>query len=239
MRLLLMAWESEWTDNLEAALEEESVQLIRERVEEWQGEQGEELFARLSGQLSEDDRYDAVVLCLAQSEELLEFLPELRSVCVLPVVVIGGNAESSYFEELTCLEQGADDYFQASTPIPIMIARIQRLIQLYHGMRGAASYQGGLAEMPEQADYLWEGCQLGLTGTEYRILHLLFHSREGIVTRQKLLARVWEGDEERNDWVLTAMIRKLRKKLAPTQVRIVSCYGKGYCVRVGGKSVEK
>lgn len=239
MRLLLMAWESEWTDNFGTALEEEFVQLTRERPVALQGEQGEKFFARMSVELTEDGKYDAVVLCLAQNEELLELLPELRKVCALPVIVTGSNVENSYFEELNCLEQGADDYFHTSMSVPIMIVRIQRLIQLYHGMREAVSYQGGLAEMPEQADYLWEGGQLGLTGTEYRILHLLFHSREGIVAREKILAKVWKGDDERNDWVLTSMIRKLRKKLAPTQVRIVSCYGKGYCVRVGGKSEEK
>lgn len=232
MKLLMMAWESEWNDNFEAALEEQSVQLTREWPGDLRGKQGEMLFARWSGELAADGEYDAVVLCLAQNEGLLEYLPGLRKACALPVVVTGSAAENSYFEELNCLEQGADDYFRTSMSVPIMIVRIQRLIQLYHGMKEAASYQAGLAELPEQEDYAWGGCRLGLTGTEYRVLHLLLHSREGVVTREKLLARVWRGDDASNDWVLTAMVRKLRKKLAATPIRIVSSYGKGYCIRI-------
>ncbi len=229
MRLLLMAGGSEQADLLMEALELESVQVARGSLESLWEEQGG-LLQQTSGQLARDGEYDAVLLCLEQREGIAGSLPELRQNCELPIVVAGSLTENCYYEEMFCLQQGADDYFRASMPVPVMVVRIRRLMALYRSMPGEVICQKGLDGLPQSRDYRWRGKRLGLTDMEYRVLSLLLRSREEIVPREKMLAMVWQGKETQDSHVLTAIVRKLRKKLAFTPVRIVSCYGKGYRV---------
>lgn len=226
MRWLLIAEESEHTSCLESALQEEAVQISIGRPPGRVPGDGE--LSRMVEVLKRGGEYEGVLLCLEPGDVETELLPALRQVCELPLAVAGSSLENTYYEELWCLEQGADDYFSLSMPVPIMLVRMQRLIQLYRGRTEAVRYWRGLEESVEAEDYLWQGKPLELTRTEYQVLSLLLHGRGEIVTREKLLARIWQREGEQESCVLPAMIRKLRKKLSPTPLRIVSCYGKGY-----------
>ena len=60
---------------------------------------------------------------------------------------------------------------------------------------------------------LYEGLQVELTKNEIGILKTLLEQKGKIVTREKLMERLWESDNFIDDNTLTVNVARLRKKL--------------------------
>ena len=71
-----------------------------------------------------------------------------------------------------------------------------------------------------------------LSGTEYRILELLIDNRSQVMTREMLLQKIWDIDENYVDEnTLNVYIRRLRRKLEKDQKNpeyIITVFGIGY-----------
>jgi DNA-binding winged helix-turn-helix (wHTH) protein len=65
------------------------------------------------------------------------------------------------------------------------------------------------------------------------VLRLLLHSTGKVVAKERLMEQVWQREATGESWVLTTIIKKLRKKLEAVPVEIVNCYGKGYRLTTG------
>ena len=59
----------------------------------------------------------------------------------------------------------------------------------------------------------YEGIQVELTKNEMGILKALLEQKGKIVTREKLMERLWESDSFIDDNTLTVNVARLRKKL--------------------------
>ncbi len=175
-----------------------------------------------------DGRYDAVILYKWGLEpEILQKFGNLE----LPVFVAGYGYRENYYEEIMCLEAGIADYFGEDTPAPIVLLRIQRILDLLKRDTGSFHYYHDLIEKEDRMDYRWKGEYLGLTPTEYRLLHLLLTEGPGMVEKERLLALIWKKQDEKTENACEAMIRKLRGKLSETTVMIRNYYGKGYGIQ--------
>lgn len=175
--------------------------------------------------------YDAVLVCLDGQEDMYTRLDDICRENTCPVVVAGYGGQVSYYEEIRCLEMGADDYIPVTTPVPVLLLRIQRLLRLYNGAFGGFHCWRGFLELCDRRDYEWQGKALGLTEKEYQLFHLLIGSREQMVATDELLEKIWKREDTINKDVLNTMIRKLRKKLHGIPFQIVNCYGKGYALK--------
>jgi two-component system KDP operon response regulator KdpE len=228
MKLLLVQGKCSEGDVFAEEFEQESVLLDVVKVRDNTfSKKGVKRLASKAGQSGAE----AVVLVMTGEKKLIELLPLLVTSLRLPVFVIGNEETGDCEEEIACLTMGAGDYVLPTTPVPVMIVRLQRLIQLYHGICQPFSYQKGLVEQSGRRDYLWQSTPLGLTGKEYEILHILLHSREDVVPKEELLQHVWHKEAAQDSFVLTTMIRKLRLKLKHVPVEIVNHYGRGYSCR--------
>ena len=71
-----------------------------------------------------------------------------------------------------------------------------------------------------------------LSATEYKLLELLIKNKGQVLTRQNILERIWDCDENFVDEnTLNVHIRRLRKKIEPddkTPKYIVTVFGIGY-----------
>ena len=71
-----------------------------------------------------------------------------------------------------------------------------------------------------------------LSATEYRILELLIHNRNQVMTREMLLRQIWDIDENYVDEnTLNVYIRRLRQKLEKDPKNpeyIITVFGIGY-----------
>lgn len=179
---------------------------------------------------------DAVLVCLDGREEMFEKLEDVCRQSIYPVVVLGFQESVPYYEEVRCLEMGADDYVAAGTPVTVLILRLQRLIRLYAGVSGAFHYWRGLLELEERQDYEWQGETLGLTDKEYHLFRLLLQNKEQMVCSGKIMEVIWERKEDAGKDVLNTMIRKLRRKLDQIPFQIENCYGRGYILKYDGRN---
>ena len=78
----------------------------------------------------------------------------------------------------------------------------------------------------------YEGQGIPLTKNEYRILLALMESKGKVVSRERLMERLWETDSFVDENTLTVNVNRLRKKLEGAGLSgfITTKFGVGYLV---------
>lgn len=71
---------------------------------------------------------------------------------------------------------------------------------------------GGLALDPDERRVTVEGAEVALTRTEFEILEMLLENPRHVVTRSRILDRVWRGCAP-GDHVLEVHLSRLRAKI--------------------------
>ena len=79
---------------------------------------------------------------------------------------------------------------------------------------------------------MFHGQKIELTKNEYRILLALMESRGRVVSREKLMERLWESDSFVDENTLTVNVNRLRKKLDAAGLPgfIATKFGVGYLI---------
>jgi DNA-binding response OmpR family regulator len=73
------------------------------------------------------------------------------------------------------------------------------------------------------------GRDLGLTGTEYRILELLLRRAPAVVDRKAIAEHAWQDETEPlGSNAIDVQLSRLRSKLPNAGIRIVTVRGAGY-----------
>jgi two-component system OmpR family response regulator len=176
--------------------------------------------------LGETERYDAVVLDLG--------LPRRDGVAVLqawraaghtlPVLIL--TARDGWSDKVAGFKAGADDYLVKPFRVEELVIRLRALVRraAANGASriacGPLSYDAGLGSFER------DGLPLRLTGLEWRVLTCLILRKEGVVPRDQLIERVYDGDAEVDSNSVEVIITRLRRKIAPA--RIEGVRGLGY-----------
>ena len=147
-------------------------------------------------------------------------------------VVIFLTANDQERDQLRGYEAGAVDYITK----PFSIEALQRKIRamfamLEHHKPAKDLYDDGrlFLDFSEQAAAL-NGKPLTLSPMEYKMLYLFCKNPRQVLTRQKLLERLWDVDEKFVDeHTLTTSISRIRGKIeAEGDTYIKTIYGIGY-----------
>ena len=178
-------------------------------------------------QLKQDEtKYSVIALCLSEEKLPWKWVSKVKAIMEVPILVI--SEKESYYEEIQCFQNGADDYQGRRKPVPVLKERILRLLQRERQSLGSVLTQGGLVEELSSGQFFYKGESLGLTSKEAQVLHWLLHSQEQVIPRQKLLFHVWKKETQMESRALDTIMKQLRKKLAITNIEIKTCYGKGF-----------
>src|SRR5579863_2178498 len=133
--------------------------------------------------LEKDQSADVIILdwklqaCLG-----IDFLPQLHDRGItLPVVFLTGVPTTAY--EYAALDGGAVDFVDKARGIPILAKRLRLIVQLSKGPTAAAPSQetlqcGKLLLRTDIGRAYWDGRDIDLTVTEFKIIYLLV-SRAG------------------------------------------------------------
>ena len=75
--------------------------------------------------------------------------------------------------------------------------------------------------------------KINLTGNEFRILSILMENKGNIVTREKIMRKLWESENFVDDNTLTVNVTRLRKKLEYVGKIdfIITKKGQGYIIQ--------
>lgn len=162
-----------------------------------------------------------------------DFLKEVRRTSQIPVLMLTAN--DMEMDEVLGLSLGADDY--VTKPFSLAVLRA-RLGVLKRRARKEASQVYEIGELRldfEKLLFYRNGRELALSRNEQKLLRLFLENPGQVLTRERLIGRLWDEDGEFVDEnALSVTINRLRRKLEPdikNPCYIQTVYGQGYSWR--------
>lgn len=147
-----------------------------------------------------------------------------------PVIFL--TALDTELHEVTGFQAGADDYITKPFSVPLLVRRIQAVLNRSLCRDGRFYYNGDLCYDFDGKELKIGEKSIPLTPTEMRLLEVFLHNRRRVLTREMLLARVWDAQENYvDDKALAVNIRRLREKIEKEPgkpERIKTVFGIGY-----------
>ncbi|UYQ63622.1 two-component system response regulator CseB [Streptomyces peucetius] len=161
----------------------------------------------------------------------------IRDESTVPVIMLSARADS--IDVVLGLEAGADDYVTKPFDGAVLVARIRAVLRRFGHASGAAGdttgpgrqEQGGaltfgdLTVDTEGMEVLRAGRPVSLTPTEMRLL-LEFSGAPGtVLSRDKLLERVWDYGWGGDTRVVDVHVQRLRTKIGQDRIETVRGFG--------------
>lgn len=155
---------------------------------------------------------------------------EIRKASKVPIIFI--SSASDNMSIVMAMNMGGDDFIAKPFDQSVLMAKIQALLRRTYDFGGAApalEHRGAVLNTGSQT-LLYGGETVHLTKNEYRILLALMENRGRVVSREKLMQKLWETDSFVDENTLTVNINRLRKKLdaAGLENFISTRFGVGY-----------
>lgn len=167
-------------------------------------------------------------------ESGFELCKRLRQDYDMPILFI--SARRSDDDILLALGLGGDDYIAKPFSLSVLLAKVQRVLDRYHGK---PSPDGGSEDMVCFADFTLDGAtmrllragsEIPLKSMEYKLLSYLAHNSGRVITKEEIFRNVWE-QAITGDGTLNVHIRRLREKIEddPNKPRFIkTVWGTGY-----------
>ena len=157
---------------------------------------------------------------------------QIRQVSKVPILFL--SSASDNMNMVMAMNMGADDFIPKPFDKSLLIAKIQAMLRRTYDFAAGVpvlSHRGALLNTGDQT-LTYEGQGIPLTKNEYRILLALMESKGKVVSRERLMERLWETDSFVDENTLTVNVNRLRKKLEGAGLSgfITTKFGVGYLV---------
>ena len=160
----------------------------------------------------------------------VEVIHRVRTWSNLPIIVISARSEDT--DKIEALDAGADDYVPKPFRMMELLSRIRALIRRaegYNTLPESEEYHiDGLELSPSRHLVRVNGQEIALTFKEFELLCLLVENRGIVLSRDKILDKVWQDTMGRESRTVDVHIRTLRHKLGTIGGRIETVRGVGY-----------
>ena len=141
-----------------------------------------------------------------------EVCRQLRQFCNVPVIFL--TARSDEIDRIVGLEIGADDYVTKPFSPRELVARIRVVLRRLTPVAAPAATLSVRFELREpEARIVYCGVPLELTRYEYLLLKTLLEHPGHVLSRARLMDRVWADAPETLDRTVDAHVKSLRAKL--------------------------
>ena len=216
-KILIIEDDSDLREGLAFALELEGYETAQART------------LRDARALLEETPWDLLLLdCNLPDGSGFDLVAELHGVCATPVFML--TARNTEMDEVKALELGVVDYMSKPFSLAVLRARIRRILQ---AQTPSATVTSGGITIDRKAAQVFRGeKKIDLSKIEYQLLCYLVEHREQVLTKEQILARVWDAQGKFVDEnTLSVTIRRLRAKIErdpkhPELIRTV--HGIGY-----------
>ena len=159
--------------------------------------------------------------------EVCRILRARESTAAVPIIMLTARASES--DRIRGLDLGADDYITKPFSPRELAARVRAALR-----RGQADvrndvYRGKhLVADFEAVDVSVDGQPVRLTRREFELLRYLVQNRNRVISRDRLLERVWGYENTVETRSVDVHIGRLRGKLGPAASQIETVVGLGY-----------
>ena len=157
---------------------------------------------------------------------------EIRKVSSLPVIFL--SSASDNMNIIMAMNMGGDDFIPKPFDLTVLIAKIQAMLRRAYDFGGSLPVLEHRGAMLSTGDHTltYGEAKLELSKNEYGILLTLMENKGKVVSREKLMERLWETDSFVDENTLTVNVNRLRKKLEGIGLTdfIATKFGVGYLV---------
>ena len=161
--------------------------------------------------------------------EVCRILRSRQATAHLPIIML--TAKTAESDRVAGLDLGADDYVTKPFSLRELGARVRAVLR--RGARGespgAAVYRGArLTADFEAVAVAVDGRALRLTRREFELLRFLIENKNRVLSRDRLLERVWGYERFIETRSVDVHVGRLRAKLGPAGTQIETVVGLGY-----------
>lgn len=147
----------------------------------------------------------------------------------IPIIMLTARGEE--MDRVSGLEAGIDDYVVKPFSARELIARIHAVLRRSQADDANGSIAIGGLRIDGPAHRVFAGPdEIGMSPSEYRLLHFFMTHAERVYSRAQLLDHVWGGSVYVEERTIDVHVRRLRKQLEPHGLdqRIQTVRGTGY-----------
>ena len=160
----------------------------------------------------------------------LEILRKLRSRgSAVPVIILTAN--DTIDARVAGLNSGADDYLAKPFEITELEARIRAHLRRSQSHQQSVAQCGALTFDSNSRQFTLAGEPLPLTAREHAVLETLILRAGSTVSKAALTTTVFGFDDEANPNAIEIYVHRVRKKLAGSNISIVTLRGLGYVLK--------
>lgn len=142
-----------------------------------------------------------------------EICKKIRAKSKVPIIFV--TSRNNTIDELNGIMLGGDDYIEKPYNIPILLARIQNLLNRVYSNKNQESkieYKNIVLDVLKST-VTYNSHEIELTKTELKTLYYLFKNKDKIVSRNEIIDYLWDNQVYADDNNLSVIITRLREKL--------------------------
>lgn len=157
---------------------------------------------------------------------------EIRKVSKTPIIFL--SSASDNMNMIMAMNMGADDFIAKPFDQSVLMAKVQALLRRTYDFGGAVpvmEHRGALLNTGDST-LTYQDEKIELSKNEYRILLVLMENKGKVVSREKLMEKLWQTDSFVDENTLSVNVGRLRKRLdaAGLENFITTKFGVGYLI---------
>ena len=161
---------------------------------------------------------------------VLEYLKGRPDTQDIPVIMV--TAKEAEYDKVRGLEGGADDFITKPFGMMEFLARVKAVLRRTKKQEQPKEYHYKGLTVDMKSRKVWEnGRSVDLTLKEFELLRYLLENHGTVLSREKILEKIWGYDFDGETRTVDVHIRTLRQKLGEAGAMIETVRGVGY--RIG------
>ena len=157
---------------------------------------------------------------------------QIRQVSKVPILFLSSAADN--MNMVMAMNMGADDFLAKPFDQSVLMAKIQAMLRRTYDFAASVpvlEHRGALLNTGDNS-LTYHQQKIPLTKNEYRILLALMENKGRVVSRERLMERLWQTDCFVDENTLSVNVNRLRKKLDAAGLSgfITTKVGLGYLI---------
>lgn len=181
-------------------------------------------------ELAENGDYDLIILDIMMPEiDGLEACRQIKAFTDTPVLFLSALGEEHDF--LNGYKNGCDDYIVKPFPLSVLYRKCQSIIRRCKNINDDYRITVGNVTFDMNSHRVFcSGGEVKLSSRDYQILSYLLQNRNIVLSRERILTKIWGYDFEGDMRVVDTHIKRIRASLGEDGAIIKTVFGVGYMI---------